>query len=113
MNLLIETFLKHGAAYDAFGILGLILVGFSAIQLARKHRSWGGSMMACGAIALVATRIYVLLAPYYVTADVMDHLDAFGFMLITALPPLLLSFGLAGIVWGLWGHERWLSDASR
>jgi hypothetical protein len=33
-----------------------------------------------------------------------------GLSLMAGLPPLLLTFGLAGVVWGLWGHERWLGE---
>jgi hypothetical protein len=36
-----------------------------------------------------------------------------GASLTIALPPLLLSMGFAGIVWGLWGHERRLRDENR
>ena len=33
-----------------------------------------------------------------------------GLSLAEGLPPLFLTFGLAGIVWGLWGHEKWLNE---
>ena len=29
------------------------------------------------------------------------------------LPPLMLTLGLAGVVWGLWGHERWIKATRR
>jgi hypothetical protein len=70
-------------------------------------------MMAYGAIALLFGRLYFLLAPHLVNDDVLYAIGPIGISLAYGLPPLLLFFGLAGIVWGLWGHERWLNEETR
>jgi hypothetical protein len=113
MSSLLEVFIHHGLLLDAAGIIGLGLLGLAAIKLARRDQSWGGTMMAIGAIALLVARLYCVLSPYLVTNDVLYHIGRVGVSLTIGLPPLLLSMGLAGIVWGLWGHERWLKNESR
>jgi hypothetical protein len=113
MNLLLEVAIKNGALFDAIGVIGLGLIGVAAVRLARRYQSWGGTMMAIGAIALLSARIYYVLAPHFMNDDVMAAIGPIGLSLAYALPPLFLTFGLAGIVWGLWGHERWLSEESR
>jgi hypothetical protein len=113
MNLLLEVILKNGLLFDAVGVIGLGLVGLAAIKLARKDRSWGGTMMSMGAIALLIARLYVLISPHVLDQDALAMIGPLGISLTIALPPLLLTFGLAGIVWGLWGHERWLKSESR
>ena len=67
-------------------------------------------MMAYGAVALLIARIYVLLAPHVVDNDFLIAVGPIGISLMMALPPILLTFGLAGVVWGLWGHEKWLKE---
>ena len=108
MNPLLEVLLKNGLLLDAAGIIGLGLLGLAAVKLARRNESWGGTMMAAGAIALLAARLYLIVSPHVVTDDVLHAIGPFGISLTIGLPPLLLTLGLAGIVWGLWGHERWL-----
>ncbi len=113
MNPLLDSILKNGLVFDAFGVIGLGLIGLAAVKLARRYQSWGGTMMAIGAISLLVARLYLLLAPHFMNDDFLAAIGPVGISLTIALPPLLLTFGLAGIVWGLWGHERWLQEGSR
>jgi hypothetical protein len=109
MNPLLETILGHGLLFDAVGVLGLGVLGLAAVKLARVHRSWGGMMMAGGAIALLISRLYLISAPHFMTDDVLGMIGPVGISLTIGLPPILLTLGLAGVVWGLWGHHRWLT----
>ena len=113
MSLLLEIVLKNGLLFDAIGVIGLGLVGLAAVKLARKDQSWGGTMMSIGAIALLIARLYVLVGPHILDQDALAAIGPIGISLTIALPPLLLTMGLAGIVWGLWGHERWLNHETR
>ncbi len=113
MNQLLEFLLKNGLLFDAAGVIGLGLLGLAAIKLARRDQSWGGTMMSAGAIALLLARFYMLVSPHIIDDNVLNMIGPVGIALTIALPPLLLTLGLAGIVWGLWGHERWLSEESR
>jgi hypothetical protein len=110
VNPLVETLILRGLLFDALGVVGLGLLGIAAARLSLKHRSWGGTMMALGAVALLVARLYFILAPHFLNDDVLLAITPVGISLTIALPPLLLSFGLAGIVWGLWGHERWVRE---
>lgn len=105
--------IKNGLAFDTFGVLGLGLIGLAAVKLARRYQSWGGTMMALGAISLLIARLYILLSPHLIDENVLYAIGPVGISLTIALPPLLLTFGLAGIVWGLWGHERWVQEEAR
>ena len=51
-----------------------------------------------------------MLSPHFVNDDVLHMIGAVGISMTYALPPILLTLGLAGVVWGLWGHERWLKE---
>ena len=113
MNLLLEVIVKNGLLLDAGGVIGLGLLGLAAVKLASKDKSWGGTMMASGAISLLLARLFLSLSPHFMNADFQHAIGPVGISLTIALPPLLLTFGLAGIVWGLWGHERWLNEESR
>ena len=113
MNLLLDIFLTNGLLLDAAGIVGLGLLGFSAIRLSSRHQFWGGSLMAVGAIALLTGRLYMILAPHLVSDELFSAIGPLGIALTIGAPPLMLSFGLAGVVWGLWGHERQLNGALR
>jgi len=110
MNQLLEIVLKNGLLLDAVGVIGLGLLGLAAVKLALRHQSWGGNMMALGAIALLLARLYFILSHHFIDDDVLLAIGPIGISLTIAIPPLLLTFGLAGVVWGLWGHERWLHE---
>ena len=113
MNSLLETIVLRGLLFDALGVIGLGLIGLAAVRLARRHQSWGGTMMALGAVALLIARLYFLLAPQVLNNDVLAAIGPVGISLTYALPPIFLTFGLAGVVWGLWGHERWVQEETR
>ena len=113
MSSLLEFFISHGLLLDAAGVIGLGIIGLAAVKLSRHDQSWGGTMMVIGAISLLLARLYYILAPHLVNDDVLLAIGPVGISLTIGLPPILLSIGLAGIVWGLWGHERWLSNESR
>ncbi len=111
MNLLLESIVANGLVFDAFGIIGLGVLALAALRLAKKLNSWGGSMMGYGAVALLVARLYILLAPHFVDDDFLHAIGPVGISLTEGLPTLLLTFGLAGVVWGLWGHEKWLKES--
>ena len=110
MNSPLDLLSHSGLLMDMAGVCGLGLVAMAAIRLARRHRSWGGTMMAYGAIALLCARLYHILAPHVITNDVLHAIGPVGISMTYGLPPILLSLGLAGVVWGLWGHDRWLKS---
>lgn len=110
MNPLFESFLTHGLLLDVAGVLGLGLFGLAALRLSLLHRSWGGGMMAAGAIALLLARLYFIVSPHVINDDFLHAIGPVGISLTIGLPPILLTMGLAGVVWGLWGHERWLRE---
>jgi hypothetical protein len=110
MNSLLEIALRNNLVFDALGVIGLGFIGIAAVRLSRNYRSWGGTMMAYGAIALIVARLYYVISPSLMTNDMLAAIGPIGITLTIALPPLLLTSGLAGIVWGLWGHERWMDE---
>lgn len=95
---------------DSIGIAGLGMLGLAAARLARHYGSWGGTMMALGAISLLLGRLYFISAPHVIDNNVLAAIGPVGIALTIAVPPLLVSGGLAGVVWGLWGHDRWLRE---
>lgn len=113
MNLLLEVIVKNGLLLDAVGVIGLGLIGLAAVKLSHRNHSWGGTMMALGAIAVLSARFYLVISPHFVNDNVLHSIGPIGIGLTIGLPPLLLTLGLAGIVWGLWGHERWLHAENR
>lgn len=113
MNPLLELILNRGLLFDTLGVLGLGLVGLAAVRLSRRYQSWGGTMMAVGAISVLLARLYHVIAPFVITHDVLHAIGPVGISLMIGLPPMLLTLGLAGIVWGLWSHERWLRAEGR
>jgi hypothetical protein len=50
----------------------------------------------------------VLVSPHLVTPDVQASMGVTVAEIINLAPMALLTLGLAGVVWGLWGHEQWL-----
>ncbi len=113
MKLLLELILNHGLLFDSVGAVGLGLIGLAAAKLARHHASLGGFMIAVGAIALLLARFYLVISPHFVDDGVLHMIGPVGISLTLGLPPLLLSLGLASIVWGLWVHERGLDGTRR
>ena len=110
MNLLLEVIVTNGLVFDAMGVIGLGVLALAALRLVRKEKSWGGSMMGYGAVALLVARVYILLSPHFVDDDFLSAIGPVGISLTMALPPIFLTFGLAGVVWGLWGHEKWMKE---
>jgi hypothetical protein len=110
MNSPLEILIRNGLLLDAVGVIGLGLIGLAAVRLARRNQSWGGTMMAFGAIALLIARLYLILSPHFVNDEVLHMIGPVGISMTYGLPPILLTLGLAGVVWGLWGHERWLKE---
>lgn len=110
MNPLLEKLVGQGLLFDALGVIGLGLIGLAAVKLARANCSWAGTMMALGAIALLCGRLFVIVAPHFVTNEILYAIGPIGVSLLYGLPPLLLTGGIAGVVWGLWGHERELDE---
>ncbi len=97
---------KSGPALDALGILGLGLTFLAALRLARRDHSAAGAAMAAGAAALLLGRMYFMLAPHLMDRGFLDAAGPVVLALMIGVPPLLVSFGMAGVAWGLWGHER-------
>lgn len=110
MNPLLEVILTNGLLLDAAGVLGLGLIGLAAVRLSRRERSWGGTMMALGAIGLLVARLFILATPLLAQRGFFQSIGSRGTNLIMVLPTFLLTLGLAGIVWGLWAHEKWLRE---
>lgn len=108
MSLLLDVFLKGGFLFDALGVIGLGLVAMAAVRLSRRYRSWGGSLLAGGAVLLLIGRLWAVLSPQLITRASKDTMGETLASLLSLTPMALLTLGLAGIVWGLWGHEQWL-----
>jgi len=108
MSDLVEFIIKNGFLMDACGVIGLGLLGLAAVRLSQRYRSWGGSLLASGALLLLLGRLWVLVTPHIMTADIRAELGHTLTEAIALAPLALLTAGLAGVVWGLWGHEQWL-----
>jgi hypothetical protein len=78
------------------------------VRLSQRYRSWGGSLLASGALLLLLGRLWVLLSPLLVTPELQAAMGQTWSAIIGLAPMALLTAGLAGVVWGLWGHEQWL-----
>jgi hypothetical protein len=103
-----ETICQHRHLLNAGGVIGLGLFALAAARLARESRSPGARIMALGAGFLLLARLYFIIAPHVLTDDVLLAIGALGIAFTIGLPPLLLAFGLCGVVAGLWGHLRHL-----
>ncbi|MCW1925111.1 hypothetical protein OKA05_21295 [Luteolibacter arcticus] len=110
MSLLLEILVKGGFLLDALGVIGLGMVGMAAVRLANRYRSWGGSLIASGALMLLLGRIWVIAAEQLLTPDTGRMMGETWITIFSIVPMALLTMGLAGIVWGLWGHEQWLRE---
>jgi hypothetical protein len=110
MSLLLDVCLKGGFLFDALGVIGLGLVAMAAVRLSRRYRSWGGSLLAGGAVLLLVGRLWTVLSPQVFTPGLKAAMGETLGSLLSLTPMALLTLGLAGIVWGLWGHEQWLRE---
>ena len=110
MSLLLDFLIKGGFLLDALGVIGLGMVGMAAVRLANRYHSWGGSLLASGALMLLLGRIWVIAAEQLLTADSKLSLGQAWNTVFSLVPMALLTMGLAGVVWGLWGHEQWLRE---
>lgn len=110
MKVPLEIITNGGFVLDAAGLFGICLVALAAVSLTRKHHSWGGTLMSCGSISLLAGRLYSVLQPHFVTREFLQRLGPTAISLHFTLPVICLTIGLAGVVWGLWGHEKWLRE---
>jgi hypothetical protein len=110
MDLLLDVFVKNGFLMDAIGVLGLGLLGLAAVRLSKRYRSWGGSLLVSGALLLLLGRLLVLLSPHLLTPELRMSMGSTLNDVVSIAPMALLTLGLAGVVWGLWGHEQWLRE---
>lgn len=110
MNPLLDAIVTNGLLLDAAGVIGLGFVGLAAVRLSQRERSWGGTMMAIGAIGLLVARLFILATPLLAKGGIFQALGGKTTYTLMTLPPFLLTLGLAGIVWGLWAHEKWLRE---
>jgi hypothetical protein len=110
MDLWFDIFVKKGFLLDAIGILGLGLLGLASVRLSQRYRSWGGSLLASGSLLLLLGRLWVLVSPQLLTPDLRQAMGSTASELVSLAPMTLLTLGLAGVVWGLWGHEQWLRE---
>jgi len=108
MDLLLKFFVTNGYLMDALGVVGLGLLGLAAVRLSQRYRSWGGSLLASGALLLLLGRLWVLAAGQLMTPELAEEFGTTVTEIIALAPFALLTAGLAGVVWGLWGHEQWL-----
>ncbi len=108
MDLLLDVFVRNGFLLDALGVLGLGLLGLASVRLSQRYRSWGGSLLASGSLLLLLGRLIVLVSPHLVTPEVQASMGVTVAEIFNLAPMALLTLGLAGVVWGLWGHEQWL-----
>jgi hypothetical protein len=108
MNPLSDALVRGGLLLDVFGVLGLGLIGLTAVRLSRRDGSWGGPWMSVGALSLLSARLFVLAKPALTELGVTFTGTAARLAIV--LPPLFLILGLAGIVWGVWAHDRWLRE---
>ena len=110
MSLLLDFLIKGGFLFDALGVIGLGMVGMAAVRLSNRYRSWGGSLIASGALMLLLGRIWKIAENQLMTPDAKMMIGDTWQTIFSIVPMALLTMGLAGVVWGLWGHEQWLRE---
>jgi hypothetical protein len=49
-----------------------------------------------------------MVAPQILTRELFAKMGHTLGSMVNAAPMLLLTAGFGAVVWGLWGHERWL-----
>lgn len=113
MNPLVDTLLSKGLLLNFSGILGISLLALTAVRLSRRNYPWAAKLLLVGTLSMLLSRLWYILSPGFVTDDLLYHAGPLGITLMDGLPPLLLNIGLAGVVWGLWGHHRWLQEENR
>ena len=112
-NLLLEIAIRNGLLLDAAGFVGLGLAGLAAVRLSTRHGSWGGTMIALGVIGLLAARMQVFLTPHVLTRELVQVIGPAGLALSFGSTQILLCFGLTLVVWGIWGHHRWMNGETK
>lgn len=110
MDLWFDIIVKKGYLMDAIGVMGLGLLGLASVRLSQRYRSWGGSLLASGSLLLLLGRLWVLVSPQLLTAELRQSMGSTANQLVSLAPMTLLTLGLAAVVWGLWGHEQWLRE---
>ncbi len=110
MSLLLELFVENGFLMDSLGVVGLGLLGLASVRLSQRYRSWGGSLLASGALLLLLGRLLVLVGTQVITPEFRMEMGTTFSNILSLAPMGLLTLGLAGVVWGLWGHEQWLRE---
>ena len=70
-------------------------------------------MIALGIIALLAARMQVFLTPHLLTREIVQVIGPAGLALSIGSTQILLSFGLVLVVWGIWGHHRWMNGETK
>lgn len=106
MKLLLDWVYQGGFLMDGLGVVGLGLLGMAAARLAQRDKSWGGSLMAVGAVLLLIGRLWILLAAAFLTPAVSHGMSPMLLSALGALPKVLLTTGFGGVIWGLWGYEK-------
>ena len=106
MNAFEVMLAQKGFVVDALGVFGLGLVALAAVRLAAATGSRHATVMTAGAILLVAGRISALALGHLLTPGHMAEMSAVALNLIHTGPFTLLTLGLAGTVFGFWGHEK-------
>ena len=106
MNLLLERVIDQGFILDLFGVLGLGLLAFAALRLARRMDSVRASLMTIGALAMLVGRVSKMLIGEMVTMYEWATMSEASLIMCRDVPTALLTFGLATFVYGFWSHER-------
>jgi len=112
MNLLFEIVIQQGFILDLFGVIGLGLLALGAIRIARRMDSRHASMMAWGALAMLAGRVGILIYGNFFSATERMEWVAWQHLLGRDLPLALLTLGLGAILYGFWSHEQESSEAA-
>ncbi len=110
MNPLTEPLATMTTMMNVAGLAGLVLLAAAALRIGAIYGSTGIRLVASGAVCLLLARLYFVASPYFMSQDFEVSIGPLGIAIAYGLPPLLLTFGFAGVVWGLWSHERNSAD---